>query len=456
MTIAFTRLFTTQGLNAGALNETNTYRGTTLVSRQNTLVTQLATSAVYGTLVSGVYTNRETADSAENGYVGALQTLALDALLADIDADRPGTGSDKATAVKELRRQMLIAGETLNDCPGAVAVSIIASTGDHNFVFGLYEPVTGKPTDFVVPDIYLVTLVADRSQGGTAFAETFSIVGKTADALPTDARYPSGTGIDTQESAVNPATDESIVSNGSFQSWTTNVPTDWTLGTGTVAGTHVFEKDNDDPRGTASTNKSARFLGDGAIVPKLRQQISVEANTAYTAQFRLKKVADPGTDWAVSLLLTDSAGTALAGNSSFVNTLTSGTAGSVAADWTNVVSGQFLLPAVLPTGGVFLEVRFHQFGAIGTAPVASAEAYVDHVSVQGTEPMYPGGPTLTIFSGRLEGVVGDARTATATITGVPSTYLIRGIDRLIGLASLGDRIPTVSGGGETQVDGLVV
>ena len=44
----------------------------------------------------------------------------------------------------------------------------------------------------------------------------------------------------------------------------------------------------------------------------------------------------------------------------------------------------------------------------------------------------PGGPTVQLFSGLLESVVGDQRTVTAALdAGVPSTYLIRGIDRLL-------------------------
>src|SRR5688572_7386802 len=123
MTIAFDRLFTTQGLYCGALNEVNTYRATTLAGRETDLVTQLVTSSVYGDLVSGVYTNREQARDAENSYIQALKTQALAAFLADVDADRPGTGSDIGTAVTELRRQMLIGAESLNACPGAVAVA---------------------------------------------------------------------------------------------------------------------------------------------------------------------------------------------------------------------------------------------------------------------------------------------------------------------------------------------
>lgn len=458
MTIAFTRLFTTQGLHCGGLNEVNTYRGTTLADRRADLVTQLATSTVYGELVSTPYSNYAAARDAENTYVGTLQTLALAALLADVDADRPGAGASLTAALPELRRQMVIAGESLNACRGTVTVADVGTpAGDATFVFSTYEPVTGLPTDFLVPDVYLIQCTADRSQDGTAYAETYSLLGKTADSLPTDATYPSGTGLDTAVTVIDPATDESVVSNGGFDTWTvTNIPDDWTLVSGTVAGTNVLKKISDDPRGTDADNISLRLVSTGALI-KLRQEISVTANTKLHVHFRVKDVADPGTDWAVSLLLVDSTGANLAGNASYSNIVSSAAAGSLSADWANAVTGTFLVPAVLPADGeVYLEIRMHQSGALTTAPANTAECYVDHVSLIEAEALYDGGPSLIGFSGRTEAVVGDARTATVALdSGAPSAYLIRGMDRLLGLAAQVVRIPTVNDASETQTDALV-
>lgn len=458
MTISYTRLFTTQGLYAGALNETNTWRGT-LGTRATTLNTQLITSTVYNALYSGTFTNRDAAKKAEDSYIGNLSAAATAALLAEVEADRPGAGTALDSAITELRRQMLISAQTLNDCPGTVTVASVGSpSGDPQFVFGLYEPKTGLKADFFVPDVLLVQCDQDRSQNGTAYAEHFTIKGKTADSLPTDASYPSGSGLDTSVTLIDPATDESIVSNGAFNAFTVaNTPDDWTLSSGTVAGTHVFKKTSDDPRGTdPAANISLRLVGDGVQIIKLRQTVTLLPNTAYTVQFRAKKVADPGTDWGVTLRLVDAvAFTAVAGNGSYTNSVSTVTCGSMSSDWQNVVTGVFLTPAVLPVNGIAVEIAFTQFNTLGTAAANTAEVYVDHVSMIETEALYPGGPTLTAFSGISQSVVGDTRTATVAITGVPSTYLIRQMDRLLGLASLTDRIPTVAGGGETISDSLV-
>lgn len=457
MAINYTRLFTSLGLLAGALNETNTWRGT-LGTRRGTLNTNYVATTVYSDLVSGLVTTLQSAKDAENSYISALQAQALTCLIEEVTADRPLATESLSTALAELRRQMLISSQTLNDCPGTVTVASVGSpTGDPTFVFGVKEGATGLTTDYLVPDVYLIQCSADRSNSGTAHGETFSLVGKPADALPTDASYPSGTGLDTSVTVINPATDGGIVTNGGFDTWTvTNIPDDWTLRTGSVAGTHVLKKTSDDPRGTDAANISARLVGDGTVIPGLRQEVTVTPNSVYSVYFRVKKVTDAGTDWAVSVRLTDGAGAALAGPGSYLNQVTTVTAGSVAATWVNPTSGVFVIPATLPTSGVFVEILFHQFGDVTIAPINTSEVYVDHVSVQSTEPIYDGGPTLTGFSGITESVLNDARTATVALTsGVPSTYLIRGVDRLLGLAGEATRIPTVAGGGETQADALV-
>lgn len=459
MAINFTRLFTSEGLLCGAVNETNTYRSTTLNTRKTDLITQFGTSSVYGDFVTGLYTTIESAKDSLDSYMGELGALASQFLINEAVADRPLANASFSNALAETVRQMKVAAESLNECPGTVVVADVGSpTGDHKFVFGVKEAITGRTTDFLVPDVYLIELSADRSNGGTAFAETFAINGKPADSLPTDATYPSGTGLSTSVAAINPASDGGLLTDPNFPNWegagnnTPSIP--WAVFGTTVAGTHVLRA-SDYPRSAGGTY-SLNFVGDGVVVPKVRQAVTLTANTEYSVCFRVKKVTDPGTDWAVSAILTDAAGTAVTGVAAYSNVVSSAAASSVTADWLNVVTGVFCTPAVLPTTQTYLELRFHQSGAVTTAPANTASAYVNFVSVQATEPLYSGGPTLTVFSGTAEGVVGDTRTATVSLSsGVPADYLIRGIDRLLsgGLASAAVRIPTSNAA--TQSDALV-
>lgn len=456
MAINVSRLWTSLGKLCGALNETNTFRGT-CDTRQSTVITQFGTVAAYGDLVSGVYDTIATAKDAQSTYLSALGTLADDILAAEVVADRPLVSTDRAAVLDELVRQMAISGDTLVECPCTATVTAVgAPVGDHQFVPARYDPITGRVSDFMIPDVYLARCVTDRSVGGTAYAETFSFVGKPADTLPSDSTYPNGTGISTTISAIDPATDGGLVTDGNFPNWTVaNTPdAPWSIFAG-VAGTSVF-KASDNPRGSGY---SLRLFGAGAIVVRVRQLMDVEANTSYTVHARLKKVADPGTDWAVTVRLVDGAGTAVAGPGSYSNSVSSAACTSLTSDWLNPITGQFVTPAVLPASGVYLEVLLHQSGAPTTAPAANSDVYVGHIAMHATDPLYSGGLAVNCYSGVTEGVVGDARTITVALSsGSMSAFLIRGVDRLLegGLASAAVRIPTVASGSATVLDALVV
>lgn len=456
MTIAFTRLFTTQGLLCGGLNETNTFRTTTLDGRKDDLRTQLVTSPVYDELVSPLEVARDAVDSTLNPWVSFVASLSLSALFDDVLADRNIANPTLNSVVTELARQMVIATESVSQCPSTLTNTAIGSpAGDPTFNWVTYEGLTGKVSDFIIPDVYLETCTADRSNGGTSYGETFSIVGKPRDGSPTDGDYPTGSGVSLTLAATDPSSDSGLVTDGSFNSWTTNTPNNWTIAAG-VAGTTIY-KASDDPR---STGFSLRFLGDGSTIHKVRQQLTaVEASTAYAVHARIKKVTDPGTDWAVSFLLVDSSGTALAGPAAYANTKSSAASTGIAASWANPIDGTFITPAVIPATGVFLEIRFHQSGSLTTAAQNLSDVYVDHVCVHATGPnqFYAAGPKLVIYSGTAESVVGDAYTGTAALaSGSVGDFLIRGMDRMLGLASLSARLPVLADASSTQKNALVV
>lgn len=457
MAINVSRLWTSLGKLCGALNETNTFRGT-CDTRQTTVVTQFGTVAAYGDLVSGVYSTIAAAKDAQSTYLNALGTLADDILAAEVVADRPLVSTDRAAVLDELVRQMTITTDTLVECPCTATVAAIGSpTGDHQFVPARYDAITGRVSDFMVPDVYLVRCSADRSTGGTAYAETFTLIGKPADTLPSDATYPTGTGVSTTINAIDPATDGGLVTDGNFPNWTVaNTPdAPWSLFGGSAAGTNVFRA-SDNPRGSGY---SLRLFGAGGIVVRVRQLLDVDANTSYTVHARVKKVADPGTDWAVTVRLVDGAGNAVPGPASYANSVSSAACTSLTSDWLNPITGQFVTPAVLPASGVYLEVLLHQSGATTTAPAANSDVYVGHIAMHATDPLYAGGLAVNGYSGVTEGVVGDARTITVALaSGTMSSYLIRGVDRLLGggLASAAVRIPTVASGSATILNALVV
>lgn len=454
MAFDYTRFKTQIGAVIAGLNDTNAYRGGTLSNRVDAWFTAYdGASLAEQALLDNVLTELDSARQANNSWVNYLSTLTEGTIGVQLDRDLPMSDTSLLARITELARRMRRDSETMVECPCTVTPASIGSpTGDHQFVYNRYEGLTGRISDYMIPDVYTILLSADRSHGGTQWAETFSLSGKPADQLPTDAAYPSGTGLLTSLTAIDPADSFGVVTDGTFDDLSGSNFANWTQNG--VWNTTVFQG-TDDPR-DGSSGFCLRLVGNGSLVHKIRQEIDVDANTTYAVHMRLKKVADPSTDWAVSILLTDSAGTALAGPAAYVNTVTSSGATSIASSWANPVTGVFVTPATLPSTGVFLEIRFHQSGSLTTAPVNTAEVLVDHVVVTADAPLYDGGPALTIFSGITEGVLGDGRTATIALTsGAIGDFVIRGLDRLLGLAALPVRLPTTTSGAATIANSVI-
>lgn len=449
MAINTGRLTTRLGKLVGWLNELNTYRGTTLFTRADTVYAEYAT--VNPDLVGGLYAARDGAVAAFGGQVSYIKSLAQNVIIEEVENDRPLPSRTLANAVAEWDRQMRVAGDTFNASPCAIAVTDIGvPVGDVSAV------TTGKDgsaveQDLILPDSYLVTVTADKDHGGTKWAETVTIRGKAADAATSDPAYPAGTGINTTKAIINPASSGGIVTDGTFGSWNSGSPnalTSWPIGTGcTYAVQAIYAAD--DPRdggsGTCLTLK-----GDGVAIPSVHQTVTVVAERVYAVHLRIKKVNDPGTDWKVTVRLTDGSGTALANC-----TLTSGACTGLAADWTNVLKGVFITPATLPAT-VYLEVKLHDTSGVSVAPVNLSEVKVDHLSATlVADPLYAGGPRVAFFSGLAASVQNDARTVAVTVAGTYDSYLLTGIDRLVGLKALGAHLPSDAAAGETISDSLV-
>lgn len=442
------RLAARLGKLAGSLNEVNAYRGTTLVARVSTLEGQY--TSVNPSLTSALYSQFSSAVSAMDGWVGYTKTFASAVLLAEVQNSRPLVQASQPAAVAEWRRQMLIAGDSFNACPATLVTATVAATGDPSIVTSGKDG-SGQEQDLIIPDVYLIQCSQDKDNGSTKWAEQFTIRGKPADSAATNYDYPTGSGYSSTVNAIDPAGNFGIATDGSFTSWNGGSPntlTAWAAGTGCTYGVQLI-KATEDPR-AASASASLELLGDGTAIPAVKQLLSgVRASATYAVNLRIKKVADPGTDWGITVRLVDGSGT-LVGNA-----ITSVTCGSLSANWLNALNGTIITPAVLPAA-VYLEVRMHQFGAVGTAPVNTSQAYVSHLSVSASSPLYTGGPRVSVFSGTVASVVTDSYTVTVTITGTLSSYLIREIDRLVDLRSLSPlRLPSVDDTTETILDALV-
>ena len=459
--INFTRLFTTLGYLCGGLNEVNTFVGTTIPARGTTLVNQFEGSTVYTPLVSTVPTTEPQAQAANSVWVNMLASFAQSAIIEEVNASNPSAGSGFASCLTELVRQMTINSQTLQAAQcGETTTSIGSPTGDEAFVFGLVEGVTGVTSDYIIPDVMLMTCTQDSSHGATAYQEVFTIAGYPAVSPTTNYEYGTstfGAGVNTTTTATDPSFQGGVVTDPGFAQWGTgpsaNTPTAWTIYSG-VAGTNVF-KATSDPRNTGAFSLS--LVGDGSTVVKVRQAVSLTPGTTYAMNYRVYMKTDESSHWQVSLSLTNSAGTAVSGPASYSNVLTSASSASLSGSWANVYNANFVAPAIIPAGGLFLEIRLCLNGSLTSAAQAGANAYVDYISMIPETALYTGGPSLVIFSGQTAAVQGDARTATVTFsTGTINGSLLRGIDRLTGgLAQYAPVLIPTTTGSPSQSNSLV-
>lgn len=451
MAINTTRLATSLGHIIASLNEVNTYRGTTLAARVGTIFGDH--TSVNPDLVSDLYSQQTTAEGSFLGWLSYLSQLASDTIIAEVTNDKKLPNPGLVNCLTEWRRQMLVAGDSFNQSLVTIGslTAIGSPTSNVQFV-ATDKDGSGVRQDLVVPDSYLITVSQDDQRGASTYSEQLSIVGKEQDANATDSDYPTGAGIDTVVTITDPALAVGVVSNGGFDTWTvSNTPDGWTIALG-AAGTNVFRV-ADDPRDGAAGFSARLLTTTGVLTVALRQTVSLEPNTLYGVHFKYKPVSDgsatASTITAAVRLYDPDADATITDDASTANSQSSSTHAVVTAGsgWNHGYQAIFITPTTLPDT-VQVEVAL-------TAGDVDAEGYVDHVQLVPLTPLYIGGPTFAFFSGKVRAALDDAWTLAITLaSGTISGYIVRGLDRLLNMKSLGVRIPT--SGSPTQSDGLIV
>ncbi len=431
MAIAFTTLFTALGKVVGALNEWNTARGSTLTSRVSTLRTQLTN--IDADLDATLTSDAALAVASGDAWTSALVTYATNLVTEAVLNDRALTDTSFNSCLTELVRQMGVASESLNNYPATVgsATSVGSPTGTPTFVISDVDQYTQAASNFTLPDVYYLTY------NGSGHA----VQGLGADTNSTRPTWPSGTGVNTLVTETD-ASATSLAADPGIEEWDDSTPpelVDWEMLSGTY-GTTV-SRATDTPI-TGVGTYCLQLLGDagtGATPLKVRQQVSVAANSVYYVHAYLKRTANPANTGTLTIGLRDSSGNLLSGTSS-ISVATS----ACATSWT-AYTAVIAVGANLPSDGlVYLEIRYNA----GNGDTIR----VDQVALNELPALYTAGVRLAIVKGATASVVGDTRTITVT-RATPTASLIRGIDRLLNLKSYSVRIPC--SGSPTQADALV-
>jgi hypothetical protein len=424
MAINFTRLFTALGKIVGGMNEVNTYRGTTLGTRANTL------SALYNTVLQEVpadlYEALGSARTAEQRLLQYYQTLAQRTLVAEVVLDRPMIRQTLKECVLELRKQMISGAQSLAQTPATVTVTPTLTDGNAKLIGTNVHP-SGQTVQLALPDTYRVTIPNGSLQGDTPFQEILALEGVEAAVPDTSWEWPGGSG-SSATLTVRDANQSIGLANGkmsSLTSWTGQTGGTWTAGAATLA-----------PRSGYTDNviKFAPSGGSGYI----QQTVTVKALRQYSWTVRVYKHSSGTQNWSMTVSLVDQTGTVVSSTT---------TAASMANGW-NTLTGFFNTPEYM-NGAVTFRVEY-------TSIVSSSNLEVCHAGFVEPAELYKGGPTLVAWAGTIPLTSRDKWDVGVTIGGTADPgSLHRGVDRLCGLRSILPQGLPVSGA-PTQLDALVV
>lgn len=424
------------------------------------------------TRIAAIQAEYTSADSYMVGdLVGAMQlrVQAAGAIVADVQAAAEKTLVEMCYADAALNTRSPMPSRTVHDAlmyliremaadsesVDATAISKSASatgasnTGNGTLLYTEIPPPSLQSGVTQFPNIRTERLEIRCVQDSSgreipAGSERFRVRGQTAFGN-LDYRFPAGSGADFYMSCLNPAMDtgaryENVLRNSAFENYTTaNIPDYFTVSTGT-AGTH-FGESTTVYRGA----KSFRFIGDGATLAKLRQQMATESGTPhsivsdrlYVLAIAARTSAAPSAG-NVRVSLQNAAGTIVSGAQVDIPYTIGTTYG-----WQYAF---FRAPVALPSS-VYLSIEQT------TALNAGATMFLDELVLAEVRQFAPGSQGIVILPGSTDWVVNDSITLKATNGG--DGEFNTEFDRFYSMYEKGLLLPANSAGAETISDTLI-
>lgn len=382
---------------------------------------------------------------AQSNLMSTLASVAAATLLRMVTADAP-TVRQFGPAVFELIRQMRVNGDSVPACTvSATATALTPFEGDGVLVVTTKRG-DGLEQENLFAEAARVVCTGDSyTQTATAGEEAFEFRGADPGfSTVFDWDYPRGSGAVTAFQATD--ADNSLLSNGGFEDFTSSAPDDWTAATGTF-GVNMLE-DSTALRG----DSSLRFAA-GATLSALYQTLAdedtasvVQVWTSYALNLWCRTKTGTASTGVLTVELVDDAGTVINDEQGTANSFTV-TLTALTTSW-SAHSGVFRLPAV-PPATVRLRLRL-------STVLAGADLLVDGVCLVRMTAGYPGGPALAAFSGATPFAVNDGWELSTANDRAGSAYLSTWqalFDRLFGMRQLGLLLPT--SGSPTVGDDLI-
>jgi hypothetical protein len=438
-------LFSRLGKIGVTINTINAFRGPSAAILTNNIDGQYATADQ--NLTDLLWTNLTTFQNAAGAFMRPLQQLAQNTVVQMVNNNMPQSDSSIQTALNYLINQMISYGQTVQNCtPSATATYSPLNYGNPNVIYSVSAG-DGTLCENIFSEVCTAQCTLDsQTQPLIAMHEPVQLNAQYSISDTFSWKFPVGSGVTvnlTPVSGLDSAAGgmANWLTNSSFESWTVsaNNPDSWVVQTGS-AGVSVFQSTATFYDGLSSL----QILGNGSELTTLIQPVatpvagfaSLPLTVAPEQQFAVNlwlRVSSVPAQGVLQVAFTDSLGNVILDNKGASNQFSVSLTTLSASSW-KPFGAPFRLPRVLPSS---LQIRLK----LTTALSAGINLFVDRLALALMTQMYPGGPSLTVFSGNINMIVGD--TFWFNIYNNYSPYHFQNLfDILFNMKSLGFQLPS--------------
>jgi hypothetical protein len=446
------------------LNDVNSFIGTANLTAANIKSIGPAIDAIQAQfqsadqgLVGSLYSTRDGYRQVHSQLTRYLQSLAQATVIQMVQDAFPLAAGTLASTLPFLISQMVSTAQTVQK-PTVSTTPTPGTNVGAGILYATPLAANGIQNDYASSETISGTCTTDGQGTGTAGQEAFTFVSPAAESSTLAFDWPLGSGVSKAQNAVDALSDNTggnLLQNGSFKTWTnpTVGPDNWLLGPGAdpaqitqATGANVY-------KGASGL----AIIGDGTTLTAINQPFKATTSTAGNSG-GTGAALKPLTQYAINCVLrlsvvpaagvleidlTDGLGNILNDAAGTPNSLSISLPGGTTSF---VAHGTFFrTPAVVPATGYRLRVR------LTTALSAGSTLYFGHLALQAASPLYAGGPSLALFSGSPDFILGDNFSVTASNNYGSKWQLLA--DRLFGMRALGLQLP--SGGSPTVLDSLI-
>lgn len=358
-------------------------------------------------LVDGIYAQQKSIRASLQSAVVSTQAIATNYLIAVVNKDTPLSAQTIAAAMPVFISQMKSQSKTIKQNTVSATVTAGGSnTGTATMICGL-KGANGLNQEYVFPENITFTCTADQNSGAVAGAEVLTYSAPSVDSSKFDFNWPTtgyGSGVAGSINVVDPTkTGVNLLTNSSFELFTSNIPNGWSVLVGTAGST--FQASSSTTLVARSTN-SLQIIGNGSELTALAQQLTLKAATVYALNAYVRVSTTPVAG-VLAIELVDGSNNVINDDNSVANTISQSLT-SVSTSWI-AVNGFIRTPTNIPST-TKLRVR------LSTALDNAKSVYIDDLAMCVPTQLYVGGPYIAAFRGATDLLKNDTWTVAVSNT----------------------------------------